>query len=505
MTRVGRHTRGRIFRIPLRRRLVAGFAATMLVLLTAAGAFVYWRVQFALDRSLNRNLDGAAAVLAPMVTATGQLPADSASLARIDGFQVLDASGRILDQDTKLGSDVALTPAQLRQATVSPIRRDTGELLPVTRRPFRLYATPVRVRASSGSRPRRLVLVIAIRRDQHDEALRELLLQLTAAGLGTLVLTSVVGDLLARAALRPVEMYRRRAADIAAGATDLRLDVPPGREDEITRLGHTLNGMLGALSAALERERRFINDASHELRTPLTLVSGRVQLMLSRPRSVEQYQAGLAEMTKDLARMTRMADELLELGTEQNHHRHSDEPREGHDMAAEVVGAVQARTTLAQPGTSYSDFGALSVKSNGAVPVDLDPVTVRRVVDNLLDNAALHGAPPVAVTVDVLDGWARLQVRDAGEGMPPELLSTAAERFARSPEARTRPGSGLGLSLIATIATNAGGQLRLCHDGHHEVVGAQVSAPCTHDGAMTVTVLLPAAAELHTDGDQTPR
>ena len=481
---------GVLSRVPLRRRLVAGFSATMLVLLTAAGAFVYWRVQFALDRSLNRDLAGAAAVLAPMVTADGQLPADSASLARVDGFQVLDPSGRVLDQDGKLGSDAALPPAQLRRATVSPIRRDTGELLPVTRRPFRLYATPVRVAKPSSTAARQLVLVIAIRRDQHDEALRELVVQLTAAGLGTLVLTSLVGDLLARAALRPVEMYRRRASDIAAGATDLRLDVPAGRDDEITRLGHTLNSMLGALSAALDRERRFINDASHELRTPLTLVSGRIQLMLSRPRPAEQYQAALKEMTQDLARMTRLADELLELGTEQHQSRGADGP---HDLAVEAQQAVRDRTTLAPAGSPYSRPDTLGVHADGPIPVAVDPITVRRVLDNLLDNAALHGAPPVTVTAALRDGWAQLQVRDSGAGMPPELLATATERFARSPEARTRPGSGLGLSLLATMVTNAAGQLRLCYGGRHETVGAHVPVPCTHDEAMTVTVLLPAA------------
>jgi len=461
----------------------------MLVLLTAAATFVYWRVQFALDRSLNRDLDGAAAVLAPMITATGQLPVDSAALARIDGFQVLATSGRVLDQDGKLGSTVALTPAQLREAAISPIRRDTGDLLPVTRRPFRLYATPVRVRASPGATLRKLVLVIAIRRNQHDEALRELLLQLTAAGLATLVLTSLVGDLLARAALRPVEMYRRRAADIADGATDLRLEVPPGRNDEITRLGHTLNSMLGALSAALERERRFINDASHELRTPLTLVTTRVQLMQSRPRTVEQHEAALVEITHDLARMTRMADELLELGTKLDY-QDADEP---HDLTNEAWDAVQARTDLATPGTVYSPPQALSVESTGPVLVHLDSVTLRRVLENLLDNAALHGAAPVKVLVDQVDGWARLQVSDSGEGMSQELLSTATERFARSAEARTRPGSGLGLSLVVTIVADAGGQLRLCYDGHHEEVGVEAPAACTHDSAMTVTVLLPAA------------
>jgi two-component system OmpR family sensor kinase len=492
----------RLSRIPLRRRLVAGFAATMLVLLTTAGAFVYWRVQFALDRSLNRDLDGAAAALAPMVTATGQLPADSATLARIDGFQVLDASGNVLDHDAKLASTPVLTSRQLRDATISPIRRDTGELLPVTRRPLRLYATPVDVRASAGSTARRLVLLIAIRRDQHDEALRELLLQLTAAGLGTLVLTSLIGDLLARAALRPVETYRRRAADIAASATDiaaggteLRLEVPSGRDDEITRLGHTLNDMLAALSAALERERRFINDASHELRTPLTLLTSRVQLMLSRPRTVEQHEAALTEVTEDLARMTRIADDLLQLGTRRGH-QGSHEP---HDLTAEAVAATRDRTELTSAGAFYSRAGALSMESTGPVLVDVDAVVLRRVLDNLLDNAALHGAAPVRVTVDRVERWGRLQVSDAGAGMPLELLATATERFARSAEARARPGAGLGLSLVATGVTVAGGQLRLCYAGRHQSVGAQVPVSCAHGDAMTVTVLLPSALQPPTD------
>jgi two-component system, OmpR family, sensor kinase len=476
----------RISRIPLRHRLVAGFAATMLVLLTAAGAFVYWRVQFALDRSLNGSLDDAARELAPLVTPAGRLPADSATLARVDGFQVLTPDRRVLGHDTRLGDDPVLGKALLRRALTSPVRADTGDFLPAARRPLRLYAIPVRFAGST----RRLVLVIAAPRAQRDEALRELLLQLTAAGLGILVLTSVVGDLLARAALRPVETYRRRAADIAAGATDLRLDVPVGRDDEITRLGHTLNGMLDALSEALERERRFINDASHELRTPLTLVTSRVQLMLRRPRSVAQHEAALAEITEDLTRLTRMADELLELGS-------GHEPTGAgipHDLAAEAADMVRVRGSLAPAGSFYAAPGVVALHAHGPVPVDLDGVAIRRILDNLLDNAALHGSAPVTVTVDRVDGWGRLQVADCGDGMPPDLLATATERFARSPAARSRPGSGLGLSLVATLVTTAGGQLRLCHAGHHHRVGTPVAVACRHDQAMTITVLLPPTA-----------
>jgi two-component system, OmpR family, sensor kinase len=496
-TRAGRRTGARtvgdagrrISRIPLRRRLVAGFAATMLVLLTAAGAFVYWRVQFALDRSLNAALDDEAAELAPLVTPSGRLRSDAGTVATLDAFQVLDATGRVLDHDAPLGSAPALSLPLLKRALTSPVRVDTGDFLPAAGRPLRLYAIPLRVAAGS---PRRLVLVVGARRAQRDEALRELLGQLTAAGLGTLVLTSLVGDLLARAALRPVETYRRQAADIAAGATDLRLDVPADRDDEITRLGHTLNSMLDALSEALERERRFINDASHELRTPLTLITSRVQLMLRRPRTVAAHEAALAELTEDLTRLTRMADELLELGTRQR----TQATGQSHDLAAEAVKALEARDVLAPPGSFYSAAGALSLQAAHPVLVDLDAATLRRILDNLLDNAALHGAAPVTVTVDRVDGWARLQVSDCGPGMPPHLLATAADRFARSPEARSRPGSGLGLSLVAAIVTTAGGELRLCHAGHHHGVGVPVAVPCAHDPAMTVTVLLPHSAGL---------
>jgi two-component system, OmpR family, sensor kinase len=455
----------------------------MLVLLTAAGAFVYWRVQFALDRSLNGDLDGASDELIPLVSASGRLPANQATLARIDGFQVLDASGQVLDHDEQLGAKPVLSPAVVKRALRSPVLENTGDFLPAARRPLRLYAARVTKRPSA----RPLVLVVAVRRSERDEALRELLLQLSAAGAGTLVLTSLVGDVLARAALRPVETYRRRATEIAAGATRLRLEVPTDRDDEITRLGHTLNGMLDALSEALERERRFINDASHELRTPLTLLTSRVQLMLRRPRTVAQHEAALAEITEDLTRLTRMADELLELGTAPG--RSSDD--EPHDLAAAARRVVDTRVTLAPSGTTYGTAGAVSIEAAGPVPVALDAVRLGRLLDNLLDNAALHGAPPVTVAVDEVDGWARLTVADSGEGMPAELLTTATERFARSPGARNRPGSGLGLSLVATIVSAAGGQLRLCFGGNHHAEGTNAPIPCAHDGRMTVAVLLP--------------
>ncbi len=130
------------------------------------------------------------------------------------------------------------------------------------------------------------------------------------------------------------------------------------------------------------------------------------------------------------------------------------------------------------------------------LPVPLADFELERVVTNLLDNAAVHGAPPVEVSVDApAPGWARLVVTDAGAGMQPTLLATATQRFARAQDARPRPGSGLGLSLVDALVTGAAGELRLCHQGRHATRGRPSPVPCSHGPAMTVTVLLPTAAK----------
>ena len=474
-----RFSRLRVSRLPLRRRLVAGFVVTMFVLLAVAGGFVYWRVQSALDQALDESLIGAARSLAPVVTASGQVPADRATLARIDGFQVLDRAGRVLDEDARLGAAPVLSSRQIARALEAPLYRDIGELLPIAHRPLRLYAV------AAGDK----VLVVAMRRDEHDEALRELLVQLVTAGLGTLLVTGLVGDRLAQAALRPVETYRSQAARIAAGSPERRLHVPPDRDDEITRLGHTLNEMLTALEEAIERERRFINDASHELRTPLTVLTSRVQLMLRRKRSLDEHEAALMEIGEDLTRMTGLADQLLELGTLE--HARDAGPA---DLVAVLSRAVATRIELAAPGTVFHAAGALALVTEGDLGVAVGASTLARIVDNLVDNAAAHGAPPVEVRADRPGDWVRLVVQDHGDGMDPELLATATERFARSVEARSRPGAGLGLSLVVDAVEAAGGQLRLCAGGHHHQFGHPVQVPCDHDAGMTATVFLPPAS-----------
>jgi two-component system, OmpR family, sensor kinase len=472
--------RTRLSRLPLRVRLVAGFSVAMLVVLLAAGSFVYWRVDYALDRGLDTELAQAIRALTPLVGTDGHVANRPAAEATGVAWQILDASGTVLDHGGPAGPSAMVDSRQLAQVASRSQTFNAGGILSRSPEPYRLRVTRL-----SSSPPR--YLLAGVRRDHRDEALRELLGQLALAGLGALLVTAVVGERLSRAALRPVERYRRRAAAIAEGAHDLRIDVPTLRDDEVTRLGHTLNDMLVALERAVDRERQFVNEASHELRTPVTLLSGRIQLARRRPRTQLEHERVLDELQVDVDRLARLAEQLLQVAGVR--------ARTGNqecDLAV-VTARVAGQRRLGAPAPD-SDL-AVDLPSL-AVPVAAADYEIDRLLTNVLDNAETHGAAPYVVIVDSPSpSWARLSVSDGGPGMPPDLLETATRRFARSRDARSRPGAGLGLALVQALVAEIGGELRLCHHGHHVSHGHRVPVVCAHDSEMTVTILVPARHE----------
>ncbi|WP_028637023.1 ATP-binding protein [Nocardioides sp. URHA0032] len=414
---------------PIRVRLVAGFSVAMLVVLIASAVFVYWRVEYALDRGLDGDLQRATAALAQSVGADGSVADDDAVTATGAVYQVLDSRGEVIAHSPSAGAEPIVEPDGVDHAETV----DVGRLLPISDRPLRAEVTPTVVDGKPA------YLVVAVRREHRDEALRELLLQLGIGVFGSLLVASVVGYVLTRQALLPVERYRRQAEEIAAGATGVRLDVPDTRDDEVVRLGNTLNDMLTALERALESERHFVDDASHELRTPLTVLKSRVQSAQRRTRTVEEHEDILGELLVDVERLTRLAEQLLELRPE------------------------------------------------------LTDDVLDRITANLVANAHLHGRAPVKVDLTRMGDWQVLTVEDDGPGMDAEMLDRATDRFARADDARSRPGSGLGLAIVRSLTDSAGGQLRLCCRGEHRRFGTHVDLPCRHDpDKMTASVFLPA-------------
>jgi signal transduction histidine kinase len=216
----------------------------------------------------------------------------------------------------------------------------------------------------------------------------------------------------------------------------------PGTSDEVAGLARTLNDMLAALDAARLRERRFLADASHELRTPGTSLAGNVEFLVRHGVDPEV----LADLQLDAQRLQRLVGDLLVLERETAGAAPERPVRLDAIVAEAVEGRPAARVTACAP-----------------VIVHGEPDTLRRAVDNLLDNAEVHGPRGGEITVSLTTaaGQAALVVRDEGPGLAPADLEHAFERFWRAPDAPGRPGSGLGLAIVRATAERHGGSVTM--------------------------------------------
>ncbi|WP_010533947.1 sensor histidine kinase [Brachybacterium squillarum] len=312
--------------------------------------------------------------------------------------------------------------------------------------------------------------------DSVRDTLRQLDLTLLAAGLGAVIVAGVGGSLLIRRALRPLDGVARLASEVAEtpldrGSVTLAERVParhtvPGTEvGEVGRaLNHLLDNVEGAIETrhrSEERMRRFIGDASHELRTPLTAIRGYTEMLrLAEPLSAQGLRS-VDRLDAQSARMTSLVEDLLLLTRLDDGAPRSEEDVDLGEVVLESV--MDARATA--PGHGWD----VSVP-DAPVTVHGDARQLTQVVVNLLSNARKHtpAGTRVAVRLDTVaaapgtkgaPATARLQVRDDGPGIDPELLPDIFSRFTRADRARSgsENTTGLGLSIVKAIAEAHGG------------------------------------------------
>jgi two-component system sensor histidine kinase PrrB len=308
------------------------------------------------------------------------------------------------------------------------------------------------------SRTRRLVLVLG--------AIALALTALAAWGLTTL-------------AVRPLARLRGGAARIR-GAEDLSTPLADesGAPDEVRQLAGALNEMLARLGTqnaaterALEATRRFAADAGHELRTPLTALRAQLDTLARNPDlPADQRDALVADMTAEQDRMVHLLEGLQALARGEAAESLPREPVELGDVLDAAVHGARKR----HPGVQYELAGRVDEGT-----VDGWEGGLRLLVDNLLDNAALHGREngSVAVGLERSDGSLIVRVEDDGPGIAPDQRSHLLEPFARGADARA-DGTGLGLAIVAQQAALHGGELRL-GDSSRGGLGVEVRLPST--------------------------
>jgi signal transduction histidine kinase len=368
--------------------------------------------------------------------------------------QVFAADGTVLASTDDRFAQPMLNAARLAQVTtasrffnVSLPREGKGNQT----QEERVLASPV----GSGG----LVVAVALNRDTVDDAVDRAGKQLLVLGAVVLLVAAVGSWLLARFALRPVDRMRAQAAELEARDAAGGLDVPLS-QDEIGRLGATLNALLGRLHSALERERAFVADAGHELRTPLTVLRGELELARKPGRSRDELVETVNIASEETERLIRLAEDLLVLARDDNS---ADLRWTSFDLAKLLQDASSLAESMARGQSVF-----LEVRCPQPLIVDGDPDRIRQAVDNVLVNA-LRYAPPgssVIVTGSRRDGRAEVEVVDAGPGFSAELLPVAFERFRREDKVRTRgaldeishPGSGLGLAIVRNVLRSHGGE-----------------------------------------------
>ncbi|MBM6403245.1 HAMP domain-containing histidine kinase [Phycicoccus sp. CSK15P-2] len=321
------------------------------------------------------------------------------------------------------------------------------------------------------------VVAVGVPLETVSHTVTRLLASTALLGTLALVLSLVLGHFAVRRAFRPLRRIEDTAAGIAAGDLTQRVPVRTA-DDEVTSLSRSLNRMLARVESSFavreaseERMRQFVADASHELRTPLATVQGYAELYRQGAvRDPADVGSAMARIEAESGRMSVLVEDLLMLA------RLDEEPEE---ETTDVDLTVLAADAVADARARAPERRIALVGLTGAVePTVLSgsEPRLRQVVTNLVANALRHtpeGTPvEVAVGKDA-DGTA-LEVRDHGDGVPPEIAAKVFERFFRVDPSRGRGsgGSGLGLAIVAAIVA-----------AHHGRVGV---APTPGGGATFV-------------------
>lgn len=433
-------------RLPVRLRLTVSFAAAMTVILGGAGFLLFHHLAGSLDRTIDQGLRARAADVGALVTQadTGLRDAPRTRSGLAGGFaQVLTRNGRILDQTRGLDREPLLDAGQIARAYASPLLIPRTEALDTT---VRLLAVPVNAQGQA------LLVVVGAPLTARDQALASLRAELIVGGPIALLLASLIGYLLAAAALKPVERIRASADSISERHLSERLPVPPTR-DEIARLGNTLNAMLARIEGGVERERRFVADASHELRTPLALLRAEVELALDLPRDADELRTALRSIGEEADRLSQLAEDLLLLARLDEGRLPLREERIELDDLLHHVAARYSRRAADLGRTIHIDAGGASAHG--------DSLRLEQAVGNLIENSLRHGAGTVTITASANRDRTELRVRDEGNGFPPGFAARAFERFSRADPGRAGTGAGLGLAIVAAIAEAHGGNARL--------------------------------------------
>jgi two-component system OmpR family sensor kinase len=442
-------------------RLTIWYTSLLTLTFLFLGGTAYGLLAYSLSRDMDRALNDVADVLAQRARVEGSavVPSDVDELfRRFFGFSPLERHIEMFDprgrrdprQSPSRSSQLPLSPKALKNASQGLPTFETVES--TGSYPARVLTMPV----IRGGRVTNLVQVGMSLENMYKTRRRFILIMAAVLPFG-LLLAGGGGWLLARRALKPVDIMTQAARRISGEHLDERLQ-ETGSGDELDRLAKTLNEMLGRLDDAFHQMRQFSADASHELQTPLTILKGEMEVALRSPRPPEEYQRVLESGLEEIDRISHLVEGLLLLA------------RADAGVLRLDLGPVELSKLLQeiyeQMKVMANDHSvSLQTASMEAVSIQGDREHLRRLLLNVVDNAIKYTPAGGRVTLSLQrDGeWALLKISDTGIGLSQEEQERIFSRFHRATEARSRDekGVGLGLSIARSVAEAHGGRIQV--------------------------------------------
>ncbi len=446
MTALARLFRTTTFRLSLTYLALYGTAAAIAI------GYIYWNTNFLLTRQLDETIQAEARGLAEQYQSGG------------------------LTSLVNTVADRTLTPGNsLYLVTDASGRRLAGNLVSVSRD---LWDTVGRVefaytRSAQNGPEKRQALAFNFRlpgsfrlivgRDINDR--REFQAVIRAAlfwGLGVMIFVGLAGGwLVSRKLLARIEAVAETGRTIMSG--DLTRRVPlRGSGDELDRLSENLNVMLDRIEQLMTGLREVSDNIAHDLKTPLNRLRNRVEAALREDAGEGAYRDALERTIDEADELIKTFNALLSIAR-------LEAGSAGESMERiDIGGLVRDVGELYEPVAEEEGFG-LSVTAGEGLYASGDRQLLGQALANLIDNALKYAKqeeggqerPSIGLAAECQDAQIEVSVTDNGGGIPESEHAHVLERFVRLEESRSRPGSGLGLSLVAAVAKLHGGRVRL--------------------------------------------
>ena len=434
-----------IARLSLGSRLALLFAAATAVVSLLAGVLFNQASEahfIELDQQL---LDSKLTDLRPLLDGVTTRQAFSERLSRLQAelSHQPDLALRINGADGSLWFDSSSMPPQALPPHAGMHTLMSAEVA------YRTYSVPLQADVSDSPQ---LTLLLDITHHQHFLQRMQQLIWLTV-GLSALA-TALLGVWATRSALRPLRQMTEIAASVSASSLTTRL---PDKQmpSELAELTQAFNAMLGRLDDAFQRLSAFSADIAHELRTPLSNLLTHTQVILTRPRAVEDYREALLGNLEELQGMAQMVNDMLFLAKAD--HGLLTPARQTLQLADESDALLEFFAPLAEEAQ-------VQLRREGQATLQADRTMLRRALSNLLDNAVRFTPSGGTVTMQLQASGEGVEVtiRNDGSTIAPEVLPRLFDRFYRVDPARHEGSehAGLGLAITQSIIRAHGGSIR---------------------------------------------